>query len=98
MQRYHFDCEDLPDYINELKDAQDKAERENSPITNAALFIIATNVMLSTEQLTWVNKGWEELDVSQRTWARWKTTYCAAAKKLTIKRKATSGKDQFGSV
>ena len=34
MQRYHLDSEGIPEYINEIKDAQSKAKRANNPITN----------------------------------------------------------------
>ena len=50
MQRYHIDIKSIPGYIKKLKDVQAKAERANNPITDATLVIIATNVMLSTEQ------------------------------------------------
>ena len=50
MQRYHLDSEVISEYINDLKDAQAKAERANNPITKATIIIIATKAMLSTEQ------------------------------------------------
>ena len=43
------------------------------------------------------NKYGEKLDVGQSTWKKWETTYCAAAKKSTIKNKASRGEYQFGS-
>ena len=67
MQCYHLDSKGIPEYINKLRDAQAKAKRENNMITNLTLVIIATNAMLSTEQLTRANKDWEKLDVVQST-------------------------------
>ena len=97
MQRYHIGIEGIPEYINDLKDSQVKAERINDPIMDATLIIIATKAILSTEKFPHANKDWEELDVAQRTWKRWKTTYCAAAKKSAIKNKSASGKYQFST-
>ena len=97
IQQYHLNYESIPDYTNKLEDTQAKAERPNNPITDAALVIIAMSAMLITKQFPQVNEDWEELDVSQRTWARWKSTYFAAAKKATIKKKAAGRKDQFGA-
>ena len=59
MKRYHLESEIIPEYINEIEDAQAKAERANNRITDTMLVIIATNTMLSTEKLPRTNKGWE---------------------------------------
>ena len=72
MQHYHIDSEGFPEYINEIEDAQEKAERANNPINATTLIIIATKMMISTEKFPQSNEDWEELDVSQRTWARCK--------------------------
>ena len=64
MQRYHIDSKGILLYINELKDAQSKAEQANNPITDAILVIIAKNVMISTEKFPQANKDWGGLDVS----------------------------------
>ena len=40
------------------------------------------NAMLSTDKFPQSNKDWEDLEVTQRMWARWKTTYHAAEKRL----------------
>ena len=61
------------------------------------LVITATNAMLSMEQSPRAKVDWEELDVGKRTWTKWKTTYRAAAKNATIKKKANGGKEQFGA-
>ena len=92
MQHYHLYSKGIREYINKLKEAQAKVERANNLITDATLVIIATNAMLSAEKFPWSNEDWEELDVAQCTWARRKTAYCAAAKKLVIKKKAADGK------
>ena len=69
-QRYHLDSEGIPEYANKPEDAQAKAEWANNPITNTTLIIIATTPMLITEKFPRANEDWEELDISQRTWAR----------------------------
>ena len=53
--------------------------------------------MLSTEKFPRTNEYWEELDVRQCMWTKWKTTYHVAEKKATIKNKSPRGKDQFGT-
>lgn len=58
--------------------------------------MIATNVMLSTEQFPRANDEWEDLDPSERTWMRWKTVYKVAAKKAKVKKQAAEGQDRFG--
>ena len=97
MQKYHLEFDGIPEYINALEDAQYKAERANNPITNATLVIITKSTMLGAEQLPHANKDWDKLDVYQRTWTRWKTTYCAAANNLSIKNKPAGRKYQFGA-
>ena len=95
MQRYHLNSNGILEYINEPEDDQAKIKRANRSITDTTLVIIAINVMLSTKKSPRANEDWEELEVAQRTWARWKPTYCAATKKSVIKKKAAGGKDQF---
>ena len=58
MQLYHLDSKGIPEYINEPKDDQAKAEQENNPITDTTRVIIATNAMVSTEKFSRVNKDW----------------------------------------
>ena len=55
------------------------------------------NAMLSTDKFPQSNKDWEDLEVTQRMWARWKTTYHAAEKKADMKKKSARGKYQFGA-
>ena len=56
IQWYHLDSEDIPEYINNLKDAQVKSKRTNNPITNTTLVFITTNTVFSTEKLSCANK------------------------------------------
>ena len=98
MQHYHIESDRIPEYINKLEDTHAKSERTNNPITDATLVIIATNTMLSTDELTRANEYWEEIDVGQHMWKKRNTTYLAEAKKATIEKKANGGKEQFGSV
>lgn len=97
MQKYHLEAEGVPEYINLLEDAQKRSKRAGNPVTDATLVVIATNAMLTTEQFPRTNEDWEELDVADRTWLKWKDLYRAAEKKSKIKKKAAGGKDQFGS-
>ena len=48
-QNAHKECDEIPEYIHALEDAQDKAYQAQVPITDTTLMIIATNVMLQTE-------------------------------------------------
>ena len=59
MQRYHLEIELIPEYINKLEDLQAKSKWANNPITNVTLVIIATNVMIVTEQFSRTSKDWD---------------------------------------
>ena len=59
MQRYHLEIELIPEYINKLEDLQAKSKWANNPITNVTLVIIATNVMIVTEQFSCTSKDWD---------------------------------------
>ena len=48
MQRFHLDAEGIPEYINALNDAQKQSMRANHNITNAIIFLVATNAMPAT--------------------------------------------------
>ena len=97
MNNAHNDSDGIIDYINTLEDGKNKAEREEAPISNNMLVIIATKAMLTTEQYPRANETWEELDVDEKTWPAWKKLYRAAAKKAAIKATAARGRDQFGA-
>ena len=56
MQRYHLDRKGIPEYINNIKDNQAKAERANNLIANVTLVIIVTNYMLITDKFPRSNK------------------------------------------
>ena len=85
MQRYHLESEIIPKFFNKLEDAQAKSNQANNPITDATLFIIATNSMLRTEKLSRANAYRKEINVGQRTWTNWKTTYRLVEKKQRSK-------------
>ena len=97
MQNAHKECDGIPEYINYLEDAQEKAERAKVPITDTMLMIIATNAMLRTKQYPRAHDEWDELATADRTCINWKNIYRAAAKKAAIKAKATGEKDLFGA-
>jgi hypothetical protein len=97
MHNAHKDSDGIPEYINTLEDGRDKAERAGAPITNNMLIIIATKAMITSEQFPRANDDWEEIDVDDKTWSVRKKLYRAAAKKASIKAKASGGRDQFGA-
>ena len=68
MQNAHKECEGIPEYINYLEDAQEKAERAQVPVSETMLMIITTNEMLRTEEYPRANEDWEEMDAVDRTW------------------------------
>ena len=56
MQCFHLNAKGMPEYINALEDAQKQSRRANHNITNATLFLMATNVMLATQRFQRANK------------------------------------------
>ena len=88
MQTAHKECDDIPEYILNLEDAQAKAARAKVPITDTMLMIIANSAMLQTEQYPRANDEWEDMPVADHTWDKWKVLYLTAAKKAAIKAKA----------
>ena len=97
MQNAHKECDGIPEYINYLEDAPEKAEREKVPITDTILMIIVTNTMLTTGQHPRANDEWGDLTASNKSWAKLETTYRIAAKKESTKAQPLSGKDIFGA-
>jgi regulator of replication initiation timing len=96
MQQYHVQAEGIPEYINMLEDAQKKARLAKITITDATLFIIATNAMLTSEQFPRANEDWEELDPADQTWKKWKELYKGADRKARTKKQAAGGPGKFG--
>jgi hypothetical protein len=93
MYNAHKDSDGIPEYINTLEDGQEKSEQAGAPITDTMLMIISTKAMLTSEQVPRANDDWEEMDADDKTWSVWKKLYRAAAKKATIKAKASGGSD-----
>ena len=60
MQSYHLEVEGIPEYINMLEDAQNKAGRVGRMITDKTLLLFASTAMLSTERFPQTNNNLED--------------------------------------
>lgn len=92
MQTYHVDAEGILEYVNMLEDAQKRSRRARNPITDASLVVIATNVMLGSEQFPRANDNWEELNPHEQTWAAWKKLYKKADRRAKTKKQAAESR------
>ena len=53
--------------------------------------------MLTTEIFPRTNDDWEDLDESDKTWAKWKAAYKKAHVKARVKAQANEGSVKFGA-
>ena len=65
----------ISQYIRALEEAQQQAEREGMPITDATLVIIVTKAMIATQQFPTTNEKLEDLGRSAHIWGKWKELY-----------------------
>ena len=96
MRFMHIEHYSIAQYIWALKEAQQQSERAGMPIMDATLYMIATKLMLVTQQFPETNDKWEELGRSDQTWGKWKELYKKVDKQSKVKRQAADGQDQFG--
>ncbi len=97
MNHYFESTNGIPEYINNLEDAQKKAQRANVPIADSTLVAIATASVMASQLYPRTDDAWDDLSPKERTWAKWKTTYTQAYNKALIRKKSTAGTPQFGS-
>ena len=69
MQRYHLEVEEIPEYINMLKDDQRQAGRAGRTITDDTLLLFASTEMLTSERFPRANENWEDRAMRDKTWA-----------------------------
>ena len=69
MQRYHLEVEEIPEYINMLKDDQRQAGRAGRTITDDTLLLFASTAMLTSERFPRANENWEDRAMRDKTWA-----------------------------
>ena len=96
MRMMHNEWEMIPQYIEELEDAQQQAKRAKMLIDDANLVMYVIRAMFSTERYLKSNYLWEDLDRFDRTWKEWKLTYTKANCKTIVKRMAADNLEQFG--
>ena len=89
----HTEHDSIAQYIQDLKEAQQKAAREGMPITDSTLVINSTKEILATHRLPTTNVKLEELGRSTQTWGKWKELYKKVEKQKKDKKKATGGQD-----
>ena len=97
MRTMHVTTGTIPQYIASLEKAQLQTEREDMPIPNNYLRMVAIKAMLLYERFPRANEDWEDLDKGSKSWAKWCELYTKADMKETI-RIQEGGKEaeQFG--
>ena len=75
MQRYHFEVEGIPEYINMLEDARRQAGRAGRTITDETLPLFTSTAMLTNERFPRANDDREDRAEHDKTWASWKLAY-----------------------
>ena len=60
MQRYYFEVEGIPEYINMLEDVHRQSGQAGQTIANKTLLLFATTAMLTTERFSRANDDWED--------------------------------------
>ena len=78
MISFYQKTEGIPEYINDLEDAQRKLARAKLPMSNEQLLAIASTAVLAAQHFPSATDEWEALPPAAKTWAAWKTTYRAA--------------------
>jgi hypothetical protein len=78
MISFYQKTEGIPEYINDLEDAQRKLARAKLPMSNEQLLAIASTAVLAAQHFPCATDEWEALPPAAKTWAAWKTTYRAA--------------------
>lgn len=61
MLGYYAEVEDIPEYINMLKEAQHKLTHANLPMSDKQLITIASTAVLASEQYPHLTDEWEAL-------------------------------------
>ena len=97
MQTMHITTNTIPQYIVALEKAKLQAEREDMPIRDNYLMMVAMKAMLFSECFPKSNEDWEDLDKGSKFWAKWCKLYTKAETKETTRTQA-GGKEaeQFG--
>ena len=62
----HLTTDTIADYIEALKDAQRKAKRENNPVSDEYLVMVAAKAMMGSQRFSRSNDDWEDLDPLDR--------------------------------
>ena len=70
--------EGIPEYINDLEDAQQKLARAKLHMSNKQLLAIASTAVLAAQHLPRATDEWEAPPPAVKMWVAWKTTYHAA--------------------
>ncbi len=80
MSQYYEGTPIIPEYIQLLKDAQQKSARASLPVTDQTLTILASTALLAADTFPRTTILWEELASADKTWPAWKAAYLEAHK------------------
>ena len=97
MQRYHFEVEGIPEYMNMLEDAKKYLGRSGRTIADETLLLFVSTEMLTTERYPQSNNNLEDRAKDGKNLSNWKTGYKKAHAKARVKPQAAKGDDKFGA-
>jgi hypothetical protein len=78
MRDMHLTTDTIADYIEALKDAQNKAKRAKNPVSDEYLVMVATKAMMGSQRFPRADDDWEDLDPLNKDWATWQAIYLKA--------------------
>jgi hypothetical protein len=96
MQAYYEQSDGIPQYIALLEDAQKKAKRDQMPIADAELVMMASAAVLAVQHFPREVDDCEGLPASSRTWSAWKTAFRLAHLKRQRQILASKGGEPLG--
>ena len=75
MRTMHITADTILQYIAALEKAQLQAARAEIPIPDKYIMMVATQAILLSEQFSWANEDWEDLEKVSKSWMEWCEIY-----------------------
>ena len=78
MLGFYARTNDIPEYINKLKEARRKLTCGNLPMLDNAVLAIELTSVMAWQHCPRATDNWEALPAAQKTWSAWKTAFRTA--------------------